>query len=204
MKKNEEYLKEFKRLVEYKISDTHNNSSNFLPPLVEEEEEETIVEPITNVDNGDEFEDVEAIKQGLPDEELEKLAKEDDLTRVKNIQDQQTEEINKLIEYVDEITSSINDLKQKTIDIENMKKNIDIVNKKIKAITPVTPEEQLEKMATISGGMSIKDIWNNYLLDTSIKQAIENKEDEETKQYSEPIEQIKNFNDSEIKQSFYK
>jgi hypothetical protein len=203
MKKNEEYLKEFKRLVEYKISDTHNNSSNFLPPLVEEEEE-VIVEPIVSVDNTtDEFEDVEAIKQGLSDDELNKLAQEDDLTRVKNIQDQQTEEINKLIEYVDEITKNINDLKQKTIDIENMKKNIDIVNKKIKAVTPVTPEEQLEKMATISGGMSIKDVWNNYLLDTSIKQAIENKE-EETKQYSEPIEQIKNFNDSEIKQSFYK
>lgn len=204
MKKNEEYLKEFKRLVEYKISDTHNNSSNFLPPLVEEEEE-VIVEPIVSVDNTtDEFEDVEAIKQGLSDDELNKLAQEDDLTRVKNIQDQQTEEINKLIEYVDEITKNINDLKQKTIDIENMKKNIDIVNKKIKAVTPVTPEEQLEKMATISGGMSIKDVWNNYLLDTSIKQAIENKEEEETKQYSEPIEQIKNFNDSEIKQSFYK
>ena len=38
--KNEEYLKEFKRLVEYKISETHNNSSNFLPPLVEEEDED--------------------------------------------------------------------------------------------------------------------------------------------------------------------
>jgi hypothetical protein len=201
--KNEEYLKEFKRLVEYKISETHNNSSNFLPPLVEEEDE-AVVEPVPTVVDNTEFEDIDAIKQGLPSDELEVLVKEDDLTRVKNIQDQQTEEINKLITYIDEITNNIDNLKQKTIDIENMKKNIDIVNKKIKAITPVTPEEQLEKMATISGGMSIKDVWNNYLLDTSIKQAIENKEEEETREYSEPIEQIKNFNDSEIKQSFYK
>jgi hypothetical protein len=201
--KNEEYLKEFKRLVEYKISETHNNSSNFLPPLVEEEDE-AVVEPVPTVVDNTEFEDIDAIKQGLPADELEVLVKEDDLTRVKNIQDQQTEEINKLITYIDEITNNIDNLKQKTIDIENMKKNIDIVNKKIKAITPVTPEEQLEKMATISGGMSIKDVWNNYLLDTSIKQAIENKEEEETREYSEPIEQIKNFNDSEIKQSFYK
>jgi len=201
--KNEEYLKEFKRLVEYKISETHNNSSNFLPPLVEEEDE-AVVEPVPTIVDNTEFEDIDAIKQGLPADELEVLVKEDDLTRVKNIQDQQTEEINKLITYIDEITNNIDNLKQKTIDIENMKKNIDIVNKKIKAITPVTPEEQLEKMATISGGMSIKDVWNNYLLDTSIKQAIENKEEEETREYSEPIEQIKNFNDSEIKQSFYK
>jgi hypothetical protein len=210
---NETYVNKFKKLVEYQIKPSVSSAT-----VIDEDEEEIQTPP--SLPTVQPFEDTEAIsqvqgenpvdnttEQPLEDNsaEIENLAKEDDITRIKEIQDMQTLELNNMLQTVEMIKNEIATLSQKTVDIDAMKANIDIVNKKVKDLTPLSTEEQLTKNAIISGGMKIEDVWNKYLLDNDIQKAVSDADEDTTpelEKYTEEIKNVKRYNDNDIKKSF--
>jgi hypothetical protein len=209
---NESYVKRFKHLVEYEIK-PHVSSSTII-----DEDDEDVVEIPDSKPEITPFEDTTAISQLEPntlgpeietpeqqEKKIEDLSKVDDITRIKEIQDQQSIELNNMLQTVDLLRNEIDRLTNQTADIPAIKANVDIVNKKVKELTPLTTEEQLTKNAIMSGGMRIEDVWNKYILNNEVQKAVsdseENKEPELEK-YSEEIRNLKNNNDLEIKKSF--
>ena len=212
---NESYVEKFKRLVEYEIK-PHVSSSTII-----DEDDEDVVEIPDSKPAIEPFEDTEAINQIQNTEapvdvvteltpeqkvkELEDLAKVDDITRIKQIQDQQTLELNNMLQTVDLIKTEMLNLTNRTADIPAMKANIDIVNKKVRELTPLTTEEQLTKNAIMSGGMKIEDVWNKYILNNEVQRAVSDSVDEqkpELEKYSEDVRNIKKYNDNDVKKSF--
>lgn len=205
---NEAYLNKFNRLVEYTIKPATNS------PIVMEDEVE---EPETEVPvvNNDEFEDTEAISNLEQDEledetesneeEVEELAQVDDVDRIKEIQDMQTLELNKLTDTLNLIQTSIDSINNKIVDIEAMKNNIEIVNQKVEDLTPPSTAEQLAKNVENAGGMQIQDVWNSYIIKNKYQKAVSTDEENQTNNlepYSEDVDNIKNYNEYEIKKSF--
>ncbi len=200
---SEEYKKSFNFLLEYNIKkgvklDGEKN-------IIDEDDEATDDLPPSPEDEVADFENTEEINK-LDAKSEEELAKEDDLERVKTIQDIQTSKIEELEAFLTAITPEIESLKQRTQDVDAMKDNIEILHQQVKEITPYTPEESLEHMAAISGGISVQDYWNKYIDDNEpMKKGGESEGgEEEKKEYSVKISDINGVNDTEMKNSFYK
>lgn len=153
---------------------------------------------------GDEYENSEEVEKEKKEEELKP---KDDVTRIKEIQDLQTQKIEELDNFINNITNEISSIKSSIIDIDNIKGNIEILKTKVKEITPPTPEESLELMPKISGGISVQDYWNQYFKDnspTKFGEDVENKEDEFLK-YEITTDQIPtSFGDTFVKDSLFK
>lgn len=211
---NESYIQKFNRLVEYEIKPQVSSST-----VIDEDDEDVVDIPDSKPEVAP-FEDTEAINQiqnteapvdatteltpEQKEKELEDLAKVDDITRIKEIQDQQTLELNNMLQTVDFIKSEIEKLNQTTLDIPAMKANIDIVNKKVKDLTPLSTEDQLTKNAIISGGMKIEDVWNKYILNNEVQKAVSDNEESqepELEKYTEDVRNVKKYNDMDIKKS---
>lgn len=157
-----------------------------------------------------EFEDTEEVEKIKKEEEL---SKKSEIDRVKEIQDMQTEKIGEIEEFVQSLTNEIEELNRKTVDIEAIKTNLDVLKQKVKDITPPTPEESLEKMAKISGGITVEEYWAKYFEEnkpykTVVKQETESidSDDEQKKDttYVISVKDIKSdYNENSIKDSLF-
>ncbi len=222
MPASEEYKKKFSLLLEYNIKQGVIRQST-QPSFVKEAEgdeddaipsigDQTDATPTTDVVDEPpvtsaptEYENTEELEKIKKDEEEKELAKEDDITRVKKIQDLQTQTIEALERSVLEFESQIEELKAKTADMDAVKENIEIVREKVKQITPLTPEEALVNVPKITGGISIEDYWAQYLAENDPTKAVVETETDTLplKQYSVNINDIKNGN-IDVKETFYK
>lgn len=216
-KMDESYLNKFKTLVEYTIKPSSSSVT-----IIDEDDEvgnNTEIPNESPVPSNTEFEDTEAINdiksqedseitniESETEEEVDELAKKDEIDRVKEIQDMQTLELQKMTQAFEFVYNTIDSINKKIVDIDSMKSNIDIVNKKVEKITPLSAEDQLEKNVLAAGGMTIQDVWNKYILDNSIEKAVSDikSDDEQTNlnKYSEDVTNLKNsFNEIDIKRS---
>lgn len=152
-----EYKDQFKFLVEYNVKTGINLESTKSNEITEEEE----VEIVPNTPPAPvEFENTEEVNK-LP--EFEDLVKKNDLNRVKDIQDLQTKEIENLASQLQSLTSEYSNVAAKLESIEDTQIDAFInFSQKIKALTPPTPQESLEKMVKITGGMTIDDYFKNF------------------------------------------
>lgn len=217
--KFESYKKSFDFLTKYDVKKGVNKSllkeddGDDKPPVLDDltDSDETTKPSLINKDV--EFENTEEVEKIKKEEEL---AKKSDIDRVKEIQDMQTEKIGELEDYLQELGQYIDELNDKTVDIDAIKTNLDVLKQQVKDITPPTPEESLEKMAKISGGITMEDYWAKYFEENKPYKTIvstnqENEEentsqDEQNKSvtYVVSVKDIKSdYNESEVKDSLF-
>jgi hypothetical protein len=224
MKKlNEEILKKFNMLCEYnikegvKVEKPITEEDNDLPPTDDDIETTTTTDKTTTVgkstlepmvDNKPiEFENTEEVEKLQKEEDL---AKKSDIDRVKEIQDMQTKKLEEFENYIKELGNDIEDVKLRTIDIDNIKTNVDILHQQVEDITPATPEQSLENMAKISGGITVEDYWRNYFNENKPYKRIadDNTEEiiklEKEKEIKDIVNNNMSLSDSEVKDSISK
>lgn len=212
----QQYIKKFKFLTSYdskkglttKKLNEEESMDDQLPVLDDETNSEEVDVKVEKPSEYENTEEVEKIKKE------EELAKKTDIDRVKEIQDMQTEKIGEIEQLVAELSSDIEQLSQKTVDIDAMKTNLDILRQQVKDITPPTPEESLERMAKISGGITVEDYWVKYFEENKPYKTVVNTETQEEEKtddqadknvtYVVSVKDIKSdYNESEIKNSMY-
>jgi hypothetical protein len=156
------YKDKFKLLIEYnikngvKLEKINNEITEQEGDVETTETDVAVVEPKKPI----EFEDTEEVRK-LP--EFEDLVKKDDIERVKEIQDLQTQEIEKLATYLESLSSDYSNLNNTLSKIsETQLQGFLELFSKIKALTPPTPQESLDKMVKISGGVSVQDYFSQF------------------------------------------
>ncbi len=140
------------------------SEATIIPSNEIKEDEEPSNDQVPSVEDNteDEFESDEA-KQMEKDETPEKIDGENETDRIKDIQDLTTDKMREFEQTLETIKNEILDFRYKTVDIDNIKTNLNILNAKVDDITPPTPEESLTKMANIAGGFTIQQYWADYL-----------------------------------------
>lgn len=221
MKKlDEKILKQFNMLVEYDIKRgvkpepiAEAEGDNDLPPVDDTTTVQTTtdtttkstLEPMSDEGKPVEFEDTEEVDKIKKEEDL---AKKDDITRIKEIQDMQTKKIEELESYISTLNTELQDVQMKTVDLDNMKVNMQVLHQQVEEITPPSPEQSLEKMAKISGGITIEDYWRDFYKENKPFQQVVDTNELAKRQKEEEIQDIidrnLNMSDSEVKDSISK
>lgn len=222
MKKlDKQLLEQFFMLSEYNIKEgvktvpVVNEDDNDLPPVDDTEVTAAVdiptdttkatLEPMSDEGKPVEFENTEEVDKLKKEDDL---AKKDDITRVKEIQDMQTKKIEELESYIASLNTEIQDIQSKTIDIDNIKANVEVLHQQVDDITPATPEESVAKMAKISGGITIEDYWRNYFNENKPYKDVVDTDELVKKEKEDEIKRIIDRNmsmsDSEVKDSISK
>ncbi len=153
----ENYMNTYNMLLGYDIKEGVKSKFISEATILKTNEAEDIDMPPS--DDTFESPDVEQIQK----QEAINLAPVDDMTRVKEIQDLQTDKIRELDEYAKQLEQEVLSLKYQMIDIDAIKTNLNIVNQKVDDVTPLSGEDQLANMANVGGGLTISQYWANYL-----------------------------------------
>lgn len=215
----EQYIKKYKFLFEYnikagvKLDEVETSEENDLPPSIEADMESQV--PPANPEV--EFENTEEVEKIKKEEQTDDLAKISDLDRVKEIQDMQTAKLEELENFIQSLNSQVEDVKEAAVDIDNIKANIEILKQHVDDITPPTPEESIQRMAKISGGISIEDYWKDYFKDNKpYRQLVDMETQEDPEELKRRIEAKRkeemdnivnktlSMSDSQVKDSFNK
>lgn len=210
---SDEFKKKFNYLFEYKISSPKSyeeyemdDEYQTIKEQENQEKEEDINTSTDEIipDKNVEFEDTNSIEQ-IENEELDSgLVKLSDIDRVKSIQDMQTKKLEELENYLNVLKQKSDDTEIKLSDLDNVKINLDNLKDHVKEITPPTPEESLDKMAEITGGVTITDYWKDYINKHQPLKQVENEKEEkpyDKSVYISDVTRDQGFDERSIKDS---